>query len=141
MPKLEADAEPLDQRRLGGQRIAELAVRRDREPDEAADLAARVVDRDLVSQQRELSRARKACGARAEDGDPPTTRARRRGKAGAARKGDLRRVALQPSDRDRLATFMRENARALAEGLNRADARAGPAEQVVRDDPAALGVR
>ena len=41
--ELETDAEPLEQRRLGRQRIAELAIRSDREAHESADLAARVV--------------------------------------------------------------------------------------------------
>ena len=65
----ELDAEARDRGGLGRQRLAQLAVRRDREADEAADLLARVVDRDVVAEQRELAGAREPGRAGADDGD------------------------------------------------------------------------
>ena len=86
-----------------GQRLAQLAVRRDREADEPADLVALVVDRDVVAEQRELAGAREPGRAGAD--------ARRRACRCAARARAQRtprasahvgRVALERADRDRL---------------------------------------
>ncbi len=67
--ELELDAEPLERVRLVGERVAHLAVGRDREADEPADLVALVVDRDRVAAGGELACAGEAGGADADHGD------------------------------------------------------------------------
>ncbi len=76
MSEAELDAEARDRGGLGRQRLAQLAIRGDGEAHEAADLRARVVDRDVVAEQRELPGAREPGRPGAEDGDALAGRAR-----------------------------------------------------------------
>ena len=116
-------AERADECGLLRQRMAELAVRRDRVANEAAWLVALVEDRDVVAEGGELAGAGEAGGPGADDGDadarsaaraggaggPPRARRRRRG-AGAARS----RSACGPRGRGR--TRPRRGARSGTRG-------------------------
>jgi len=134
VPEHESDAELREHGRLGGQRIAYLPVRRDREADEAADLAARLVDGDVVTEKRELAGACESGGSGAEDGDTATSRVPACGWADSALERDLGRVALEPPDWDRPTAFVGKDAGALAERLDGADTRAGAAEEILGED-------
>ena len=130
----ELDAELGQQPRLVRQRLVRLAVRRDPVSDEPADLAALVVDGDGIAARGELTRCGEACRPGADDRDALAVRSRRIAQRDAVRIAPFGRVALQSADLDRRAALVDEDAVALAQDLDRADAGAGAAEDVLGED-------
>ena len=119
-----------------GQRLVRLPIRRDRVADEPADLRTLVVDGYGVASRGELSGRSEPGRAGAHDGDAPAVRVGRRAQLHAVCVRPLGRVALERADLDRRPSLVDQNAILLAEHLDRADARAGPAEDVLgEDDP------
>ena len=137
----ELDAELREQPRLVRQRLVRLAVRRDREADEPADLLALVVDRHRIAACGELAGRGEPGRAGADDRDPLAVRRLRRAQRDAVGVGPLGRVALQRADLDRPPALVDEHAVALAEHLDRADARARAAEDVLGEDRRRCGAR
>ena len=121
---------------LVGQRLVRLAVRRDRVADEAADLLALVVDRYGVTARSELAGRGEPCRARADHGHGLAVRPCGRAQRHAVPVRPLGCIALKRPDLDRPPPLVDQHAILLAEHLDRADARAGPAEHVLgEDDP------
>jgi hypothetical protein len=130
----EIDAEVADHLGLRGKRLAELAVGSDRVTSETARLLARVVDRHPVSEQRELARAREPRRPGADDGDPKRSGTRSPAEAQPLAESPVGGVPLQAPDLDRAAALVQEDARPLAQDLDRADAGAGRAQEVLGED-------
>ena len=122
--------------RLGRQRVALDAVGSDREARQAADLGPVVEDGDRVPRGGELPGAREPAGPGAEHRDPPAGECAALPGLDAVRERPVRRVALEPRHVDRPAALAEQDAGALAEHLDRADARAGGAEEVLGEDRA-----
>ena len=137
----ELDTELGEQPRLVRQRLVRLAVRRDREADEASDLLALVVHRHGVAARRELAGCRETGGAGADDCDALAVRRRALAQRDAVGVGPVGRVSLQRADLDRPPALVHEDAVALAEHLDRADAGAGAAEDVLGEDRCRRGRR
>ena len=132
--KLELDTELGEQPRLVRQRLIRLAVRRDREADEASDLLALVVDRHGVAARGELTGCREPSGAGADDCDSLAVCRRAFAQRDAVGVGPVGCVSLQRPDLDRPAALVYEDAVALAEDFDGADAGAGAAEDVLGED-------
>ena len=90
--------------------------------------------RDPVAACGELAGAGESGRPRADDGDQTSRRRLAPAKGAALRQRGVGGMTLQPPDLDRLPALVDEHARAFAEELRRAHARAGAAEQVVGED-------
>ncbi len=130
----ELDAELLEQPRLVGQRLVRLPVGRDGVADEAADLLALVEHGHGVPPGGELARGGETGGASAHDRDTAAVGRRRLAQRDTVGVRKLRRIALEGADLDRRPAVVDEDAVALAEHLDRADAGTRPAEDVVAED-------
>ena len=138
--ELERDAELREHAGLRRQGLREESVRRDRIARETARLGPLVVDRDLVAERGELAGADEAGRAGADHGDAQPVVRRALPERHLCGERDVARIALEAADLDRLAPLVLENAGAFAEELDRADARARSAEQVLgEDDPGGAG--
>src|SRR5207247_6124695 len=122
--EVKLDPQPLEGMRFRRQRLPDLAVGRDRVPNEPAGLLALVEDRDRVAACRELAGADEAGGAGADYGDPAAVARRGLPKLGHMLEGPVGRIALQRCDRDRAL----KDAGPFAHDFDRADARTGSAE-------------
>ncbi len=127
------DTELLEHPCLGRERLAELAVRRDREAHEPTRLVALVVRGDGVTEAGELSGAGETGRAAA---DHRHAEARRCGprKREAFGERPVGGMPLESPDLDRAPTLVVEDACALTENLGRAGARARAAEKVLGED-------
>ena len=122
---------------LVGQRLVRLPIRRDRVADEPADLRTLVVDGHGVASCGELSGRSEPCRAGADNGDATCRSPSATGRSCTPfAYAHSVAIALERTDLDRPPSLVDQDAILLAEHLDRADARAGPAEDVLgEDDP------